>query len=73
MGRSPWDMPWDDPRAGQAGRSHGGSGRGAPWGSGPPPWLQGLIGLAQSGGTATRAPRLTRGARRSSTCSRSSR
>jgi DNA-binding PadR family transcriptional regulator len=64
MGRSPWDMPWDDPRAGQTGRSHGGhggSGRGAPWGSGPPPWLQGLIGLAQSGGTATRAPRVRRG------------
>ena len=65
MGRSPWDMPWDDPRAGRTGRgphgSHGGHGRGAPWGSGPPPWLQGLIGLAQSGGTATRGPRVRRG------------
>lgn len=64
MGRSPWDMPWDDPRAGQ-GRGqapHGsmGHGRGS-WSSGPPPWLQGLIGLAQSGGTATRAPRVRRG------------
>ncbi|MGA9745963.1 MAG: PadR family transcriptional regulator, partial [Nocardioides sp.] len=38
-----------------------GHGRGAPWGSGPPPWLQGLIGLAQSGGNATRAPRVKRG------------
>ena len=58
-------MPWDDPRAGRTGRgphgSHGGHGRGAPWGSGPPPWLQGLIGLAQSGGTATRGPRVRRG------------
>jgi DNA-binding PadR family transcriptional regulator len=57
-------MPWDDPRAGQPGRGrgpHGGHGRGAPWGSGPPPWLQGLIGLAQSGGTATRGPRVRRG------------
>ena len=65
MGRSPWDMPWDDPRADRPGRGphagHGGHGRGTPWGSGPPPWLQGLIGLAQSGGTATRGPRVRRG------------
>ena len=45
MGRNPWDMPWDDPRAGRPGHGHGGHGRGS-WG-GPPPWLQGLIGLAQ--------------------------
>ncbi len=47
MGRSSWDMPWDDPREGAPPR--GGSWSGGPWGSGPPPWLQGLIGLAQSG------------------------
>ena len=59
MGRNPWDMPWDDPRAGRPGHGHGGHGRGS-WG-GPPPWLQGLIGLAQSGQTATRGPRVRRG------------
>jgi DNA-binding PadR family transcriptional regulator len=50
--------PWDNPRAG--------AGRGAPWGgaswsSGPPPWLQGLIGLAQSGKEAARGPKVRRG------------
>ena len=46
MGRGPWDSPFDNPRAG---RRTGGSPWGsAPWGSGPPPWVQGLIGLAQS-------------------------
>jgi DNA-binding PadR family transcriptional regulator len=59
MGHNPWDMPWDDPRAGQHGRGGHGHNRG-PWG-GPPPWLQGLIGLAQSGQTATRGPRVRRG------------
>ena len=63
MGHNPWDMPWDDPRGGQ--RGPGGSrghnhGR-APWSSGPPPWLQGLIGLAQSGMQAPRAPKVRRG------------
>jgi len=43
MGRGPWDAPWDNPRAGRPGG-------GAPWSSGPPPWVQGLIGLAQQGG-----------------------
>ena len=59
MARNPWDMPWDDPRAGHQGRGsmHGR----ASWSSGPPPWLQGLIGLAQSGSTATRAPKVRRG------------
>jgi DNA-binding PadR family transcriptional regulator len=47
MGRSPWDQPW--------GHQH----RGGPWGSGPPPWVAGLLGLAQSG--ATRAPKVRRG------------
>ena len=53
-----WDSPWDDPRG-----SRGTSGRrgGAPWSSGPPPWLQGLIGLAQSGAQAPRAPKVRRG------------
>ena len=32
---------------------------GAPWGSGPPPWIAGLFGLAQQGGT--RAPKVRRG------------
>ena len=64
MGHNPWDMPWDDPRAGHPGHGRGGhggpGGRGGSWG-GPPPWLQGLIGLAQSGQTATRGPRVRRG------------
>ena len=52
-----WDSPWDDPRGnrGPSGR------RGASWSSGPPPWLQGLIGLAQSGAQAPRAPKVKRG------------
>ena len=37
---SPWDQPWGGPRHG-----HRGS-----WTGGPPPWVQGLINLAQSGG-----------------------
>jgi DNA-binding PadR family transcriptional regulator len=54
MGPGSWDMPWDDPR---------GSGPRKPqsWSSGPPPWLQGLIGLAQSGVQAPRAPKVKRG------------
>ena len=32
---------------------------GAPWGSGPPPWIAGLFGLAQQSGT--RAPKVRRG------------
>ncbi len=59
MGRSPWDSPWDNPR----GRSgpRGGPWGSAPWGSGPPPWVQGLIGLAQSGTQAARGPKVRRG------------
>ena len=49
-----WDMPWDDPRGGR--RKPPSS-----WSSGPPPWLQGLIGLAQSGAHAPRAPKVRRG------------
>ena len=42
--------PWDQPRGGGP-RRHGGRGpRGAAWGSGPPPWVQGLIDMAQHGG-----------------------
>lgn len=48
-----WDMPWDDPRGGRR--------KPQPWSSGPPPWLQGLIGLAQSGAQAPRAPKVRRG------------
>ncbi len=46
---SPWDQPWGGPRrhAGPGGRGPRGS-----WGGGPPPWVQGLIGLAQSGNQA---------------------
>jgi DNA-binding PadR family transcriptional regulator len=55
MGHGSWDMPWDDPR--------GAHGRRRPqsWSTGPPPWLQGLIGLAQSGAAAPRAPKVRRG------------
>jgi len=47
---SPWDQPWGGPR--RAGGPRGGSrgGRGGSWTGGPPPWVQGLINLAQSGG-----------------------
>ncbi len=57
MGRSPWDSPFDNPRAGR----RGGSWSNNPWGSGPPPWVQGLIGLAQSGTQAARGPKARRG------------
>ncbi len=66
MGRSPWDSPWDNPRAGQR-RGPGGGPWGAaswgsnPWESGPPPWVQGLLGLAQSGRQAARGPKVRRG------------
>lgn len=33
--------------------------RGGPWGSGPPPWVSGLFGLAQQG--PSRGPRVRRG------------
>jgi DNA-binding PadR family transcriptional regulator len=59
MGRSPWDSPWDNPRAGRPGGA--GSWGHASWSSGPPPWLQGLIGLAQSGSQAARGPKVRRG------------
>ena len=52
MGRGTWDQPW------------GQSGRRAGWSGGPPPWVQGLIGLAQSGGDspfASRGPKVRRG------------
>jgi DNA-binding PadR family transcriptional regulator len=54
MGRGPWDHPGH-------GGGHG-SRRGG-WSSGPPPWVQGLIGLAQSGGPphAGRGPKVRRG------------
>jgi DNA-binding PadR family transcriptional regulator len=54
MGRSPWDNP-------RAGTGRGGPWGGASWSSGPPPWLQGLIGLAQSGTQAARGPKVRRG------------
>ena len=46
---SPWDQPWGGPRR-SAGRSSGR--RGGPhgsWSGGPPPWVQGLIEMAQGG------------------------
>ena len=43
---SPWDQPWGGPRRG--GSRGGPRGRGS-WTGGPPPWVQGLINLAQSG------------------------
>lgn len=42
---SPWDQPWGGPRRHGGGR--GGS-RGS-WTGGPPPWVQGLISMAQTG------------------------
>jgi len=53
MGRSPWDSPWDQPRSWQG---HPG---GASWTGGPPPWVQGLLGLA--GAVKTGAPKVRRG------------
>lgn len=54
---SPWDQPGGPRRHGQ---------RGGSWSGGPPPWVQGLIGLAQSGsrpdfGGRGRGPRVRRG------------
>ncbi len=55
---SPWDQPWGGPRRGS---------RGGSWSGGPPPWVQGLIGLAQSGGAGEfggrgqRGPKVRRG------------
>ena len=48
---SPWDQPWGGPRrhGGPRGGGRGGQ-RGGSWSGGPPPWVQGLISLAQSGG-----------------------
>jgi DNA-binding PadR family transcriptional regulator len=59
---SPWDQPWSAHRHG-----HRGAGRGSSWTGGPPPWVQGLINLAQSGGQRdfgagrSRGPRARRG------------
>src|SRR5690348_9204310 len=60
---SPWDQPWAGPqrrsgRPGQRGGRGGAGGAGGGWGGswggswagGPPPWVQGLINLAQSSG-----------------------
>jgi DNA-binding PadR family transcriptional regulator len=55
MGRSPWDQPWENSFGRHTPRG------GTPWGGGPPPWVQGLIGLAQSGKGAVRSPRVRRG------------
>ncbi|CAN5225328.1 PadR family transcriptional regulator [soil metagenome] len=63
MGR-PWDTPWDDPRAGHhhPRGPRGASWGSAPWGSGPPPWVQGLLGLAQSGvGAGAKGAKVRRG------------
>jgi len=54
---SPWDQPGGPRRHGQ---------RGGSWTGGPPPWVQGLIGLAQSGsrpdfGGRGRGPKVRRG------------
>ena len=39
---SPWDQPWVGPRRQRP--------RGKSWAGGPPPWVQGLIDMAQNGG-----------------------
>ena len=49
---SPWDQPWGGPRRGH---------RSGSWTGGPPPWVQGLISLAQSGGPGEFGPRGRRG------------
>src|SRR3954454_18619578 len=49
---SPWDQPWSGQRRGH---------RGGSWSAGPPPWVQGLINLAQSGGQGEFRPRGSRG------------
>lgn len=51
---------------GQRGQGSGGgwSGQDQPWRHGPPPWVQGLIGLAQAGaqaGAQARGPKVRRG------------
>jgi DNA-binding PadR family transcriptional regulator len=57
---SPWDQPWGAQRRHGG---HGGRGRGprggweASWQGGPPPWVQGLINLAQQGGPDLRGAR----------------
>ena len=48
----PWDQPWSGQRRGH---------RGGSWSGGPPPWVQGLINLAQSGGPGEFRPRGARG------------
>jgi DNA-binding PadR family transcriptional regulator len=48
MGRGPWDQPW----------GHQQWGRGPSRGAGAPPWVAGLLGLAQHGG---RGPKVRRG------------
>ena len=53
-GRGPWDSVW-----GQAGAWTHGTHGGPPWKGGPPPWVSGLLGLAQAG--ATRSPKVRRG------------
>src|SRR3954454_11269081 len=49
---SPWDQRWCGERRGH---------RGGSWSGGPPPWVQGLINLAQSGGQGEFRPRGSRG------------
>jgi DNA-binding PadR family transcriptional regulator len=44
---SPWDQPWSSRRHG--GRPGGRGGPRGPWSGGPPPRVQGLIDMAQSG------------------------
>ncbi|MGA8995212.1 MAG: PadR family transcriptional regulator [Nocardioidaceae bacterium] len=45
----PWDQPWSARRSGGARGPHRGGPRGT-WTGGPPPWVQGLIEMAQGGG-----------------------
>lgn len=59
MGRG-WEQPWSS--ADRPGGPQWSSRRGG-WSGGPPPWVQGLINLTQTGGGATRVrgPRVRRG------------
>jgi len=63
MAKFEWDAGWTGGPRGRGAGGHGGhGGHGGPWGGarhgGPPPWVAGLLGLAQGAG---RGPKVKRG------------
>jgi len=62
---SPWDQPWGGPHRGQRSSGPRGGAWSGQWSGGPPPWVEGLINLARSGGGPgdwmSRGPRGHRG------------